>query len=248
MSETREITDDLPRWLSWARALVSREFAIIAALLGVVLGIWAFAEVADSVTEGETQTWDEWVLQSLREQGQPNDPLGPAWLENAGRDVTALGSTAVVVLVVAGVSGFFALGRRWKPMIVLIFTAAAGAGVAYLLKDIYQRERPSIVEHFDKVQTYSFPSAHAMIASIVYITLGAYLAYYNRTSKRLSAYFLGLAVLLSVAVGISRMYVGVHYPSDVLAGWAAGLAWACLCLGVVHLISQRRRSSGSLEA
>lgn len=229
----------LPR-AAWARLrrLARREllpYLLLPMLL--LLAVWGFAEVADEVLEGESQRLDEWVLRAVRGAGQP---AGPAWLGNAARDVTALGSAAVLGLVSAISLGYLAIQRLWGACL-LVLAALGGAGAAsQLLKGVFERERPAVVPHLDHVGTYSFPSGHSMMSAAVYLTLGALLA---RTvaRRRLEVYVLVVALGLTLLVGASRVYVGVHYPTDVVAGWLGGLAWASLCWTVAFWLQARGR-------
>ena len=216
------------RFGSYLRRLRAREVIVLLVLLAVALGVWGFAEIADEVAEGETQHFDTWVLKAVRKPRDPSQLRGPPWLADAARDVTALGSTSVLWLVTLAVLGFLAIGRRWLWVALVIVATGGGTALVHAMKDIYERERPTLFEHLDTVSTYSFPSGHAMLSAVVYITLGALLSR-AVARRRLKLYILCVALLLAFLVGASRVFVGVHYPTDVLAGWAGGLAWAALC-------------------
>jgi undecaprenyl-diphosphatase len=143
-------------------------------------------------------------------------------------DLTALGGTTVLTLMVIAVAGFLFLQARHRLAVVVLITAASGDLLGEILKHLFLRARPTIVPHLRDVVESSFPSGHAMQSAIVYLTLGAMLmrAAERRATK---AYCLGMAVVVTLLVGISRVYLGVHYPTDVLAGWMVGFLWAWLC-------------------
>jgi len=99
--------------------------------------------------------------------------------------------------------------------------------VSFVLKDIMDRPRPDLVSHLVDVQTSSFPSGHATLSAVVYLTIGALLAR-EQPSRGLRFYVMAVAILATMLIGCSRVYLGVHWPTDVLAGWAIGSAWAML--------------------
>lgn len=215
-----------------------RELVLVALALVFVLFTWSFAELADEVAEGDAHRFDEAVLLALRSATDPADPVGPPWFEELARDFTALGGVGVLSFMTLAVAGFLALqGKRHAAAYVLL---AVGTGLvaAMLLKHGYSRPRPALVPHGSYAFTSSFPSGHAMMSAVVYLTLGALLARFQRR-LRLRFYLLGLAIALSLLVGATRVYLGVHWPTDVLAGWAAGAAWAALC-SFVALVLQRQ--------
>ncbi|WNG33111.1 phosphatase PAP2 family protein [Archangium minus] len=215
--------------------------ATLLALLALGLG---FIELSDEVHERETQHFDERVLLALRQPGNPEEPLGPLWLAEAARDVTALGSVSVLTLVVGAVGGFLILVRRWRTLALVVGSTLGGAVVNALLKSLFSRPRPTVVPHLTSVLTESFPSGHAMLSAIVYLTLGALLA--QLVERRwLQAYLVGVALTLTLLIGLTRVYLGVHYPTDVLGGWMAGLGWALLSAVVARAV--RRRSPGLRE-
>ena len=212
-----------------------------ATLIGLALvsgGLWGFVALADEVMEGETATFDVWLLLRLRTPDDLTDPIGPGWFEEMGRDVTALGGVGVLVFVTLAVVGYLLL-RRSKGL-ALYTTLAVGGGLVLstLLKEFFDRSRPALVPHETVVYTSSFPSGHSMMSAVVYLTLGAMLARIQG-HVRLKAYILLVAAFITVSVGSSRVYLGVHWPTDVLAGWAGGAAWAVAC-GLVLRRLQRR--------
>jgi undecaprenyl-diphosphatase len=216
----------------------SVDLRLLALALLILAGLWIFLWLAYGVSTGSSQRSDERVLRSLREPDDPSDPLGPEWLEEVGRDLTALGGAAALLLVTAAVAGYFILCRSYRALILLLVATTGGIVLAMLLKTVYDRLRPSVVPYLAQVHTASFPSAHSMLSAVVYLTLGEMLARQVK-ERRLKIYFVSIGLLLSFLVGVSRLYMGVHYPTDVLAGWAAGLAWALLC-GLAARWLQRR--------
>ena len=225
-------------WRASVGRWAPREFALLATLALAAAAVWGFVELADEVLEGETHAFDERILLALRSAGDHSDPLGPGWLEELMRDVTGLGGTGVLTFVTLAVAGFLALDRKSHAALFVVAAVGGGMLLSTLLKLGFDRPRPDLVPHGAVVYTASFPSGHATVSAVVYLTLGALLA---RVQPRLvlKLYLLGLAILLTVAVGVSRIYLGVHWPSDVLAGWAIGAAWALLCWAAALWLQRR---------
>jgi undecaprenyl-diphosphatase len=214
------------------------DLVLLLALLVPVLGVLAFFKVAGAVRAGQTQSLDEHILRALRSPDDPNVPIGPPWAGEVGRDFTALGGVAFLVLVTLAVAGFLLLCRKYAAIVFLLVAIGGGLLLSTLLKGSFDRPRPTVVPHLSYVATSSFPSGHSMLSAVVYLTLGALLARLV-TPVRLKLYFLAVALVLTALVGMSRAYLGVHYPTDVLAGWAAGLAWAVLCWLVARYLQRR---------
>jgi len=196
------------------------------AVLGLLaLAANAFFGIADEVGEGDTHAFDRAILFGLREpDGQP---VGPHWLQIAAADLTALGSVTDLGLIVLLVVGVFLALKRWRMALILALASAGGLALSQGLKAIYGRERPPLSLHAVEVVNASFPSGHAMLSAAIFLTLGALIARFTRL-KRLKAFALGGAVVLTLLIGASRVYLGVHWPTDVLAGWCIGAAWAAL--------------------
>ena len=214
----------------------------LAAFAAALLVAWIFIELADDVLAGETRQFDETVLLAFRESGDRDNPVGPPWVEEIARDVTGLGGTAVLTLLTLAVAGFFLLQRKWHLAIYVAAAVMTGTIASNLLKAGFDRPRPDLVAHGQHVYTASFPSGHSMISAIVFLTLGALLAGAQK-ERALRIYVLTLAILLALAVGVSRVYLGVHWPTDVLGGWMAGSGWALLCWAVARQL----RSKGRIE-
>lgn len=245
MNRSPETTGE-PR-AAWRSAMTGlakrREFRLLAIALVVALFTWSFAEIADEVSEGEAHGFDEAVLLALRSSTDLADPIGPRWVEELARDFTALGGVGVLTAMTLAVAGFLALQGKRHAAVYVLLAVGTGLLAAMLLKGGYSRPRPALVPHGSYTYTSSFPSGHAMMSAIVYLTLGALLARFQ-SSLRLRLYLLNLAIVLSLLVGLTRVYLGVHWPTDVLAGWTAGAAWAALCW-LVALMLQRR---GTVES
>ena len=222
----------ISRWLGGA------DLILLLAFLAPVLGILAFFQVASAVRAGTTQNLDEHILRSLRQPTGPATPLGPPWVQEMGRDLTALGGVALLTFLTTVVAGFLLLCRKYHALALLVLAIVGGWLLSTLLKGAFDRPRPSVVPHLSHVDTTSFPSGHSMLSAVVYLTLGSLLARLVEP-MRLKLYLVGVALLLSFLVGLSRVYLGVHYPSDVLAGWAAGLTWAVLCWLVARYLQRR---------
>lgn len=219
-----------------ARPYVEQRTLIVVLIVSACA--WAFVELADEVMEGGSRAFDTAVLLALRDPTDPADPLGPAWVEELGRDVTALGGLGFLAGLTLTVAGFLWLDGKRRSMWLLLVAVAGGQLASTLLKLGFDRPRPDLVPHGTITYTSSFPSGHAMMAAVTYLTLAVMLARVQ-PSRAHKAYLLTAAVLVTVAVGVSRVYLGVHWPSDVLAGWAAGAAWALMCWVVARWLGRR---------
>ncbi|GGK54462.1 phosphatase PAP2 family protein [Salinarimonas ramus] len=214
-----------------------------AALLLLALaagGLWGFIALADEVLEGETHAIDEAILVALRVPGDLSDPLGPGWFEEMMRDFTALGGTGVLTLITLAVVGFLLVARAPRAALAVALAIGGGILLSTLLKSGFDRPRPDLVPHGSIVYTASFPSGHSMMSATVYLTLAALLSRVLER-RRLRIYLVTLAVMLTLLVGASRVYLGVHWPTDVLAGWTVGAVWA-LGASVIMLRLQLART------
>ena len=152
--------------------------------------------------------------------------------------MTALGGFGILTFLTFAAAGFLALSGKRRSMLLLLASVGGGQLLSTLFKRGFDRPRPDLVPHEALVYTASFPSGHAMMAAVTYLTLGAMLARVQ-PSRVLKVYVLALATIVTVAVGVSRVYLGVHWPTDVLAGWTAGAAWALLCWTAAGWLAQR---------
>ena len=214
------------------------QFSLLAAGLVIAAGLWGFVELSEVARDTVPHAFDTDILLAFRVPGDPSNPIGPSWFEEAMRDITALGSASVLVYITAVVIIYLGLARQW-PLALFTFVSIAGGQVlSSVLKLGIDRPRPDLVSHLAQVHTMSFPSGHAMLSAVTYLTLGALLAR-AAPGRGVTIYVFSVAVLTTLMVGVSRIYLGVHWPSDVLAGWCAGFAWATLCWVVSHLVLRR---------
>ena len=225
-------------WLSW---LGGHEKGILVWVCLIAAGTWGFALLADEVLEGGTVTFDRQVLLAMR-HGPDLEPIGSPAVQEAARDITALGGVMVLTIVTGIAIGFLVLDGKRRMAVFVAVAVLSGMLAGVVLKRVFHRSRPDIVPHAVYVDSTSFPSGHSMMSAVTYLTLGALLAR-SHEQRRFRAYFLLLAVLLTVMVGITRVYLGVHWPTDVLGGWCVGAAWAMLCWWVAVWLQRR----GSVE-
>jgi undecaprenyl-diphosphatase len=213
----------------------TRFFASLLIIAGLLL---AFGLLAEEVIEGETLPFDRKLLLALRQAGNPGVQIGPPWLPEMMRDISALGSTFVLGIILLAVTGYLLLVRKRAAAWLMLGAVLSGVVSNNLLKLSFARPRPDLVTPAVRVFTASFPSGHATMSAITYLTVGALLA---RTHSELSVriFFMTLAGLLTVLVGVSRVYLGVHYPTDVLAGWCIGTAWAMGCWVLMTWLQHR---------
>jgi len=226
----------------WLR-LHLNEFGPLLSLLALSVLGYGFFALAYEVGEGSTEALDRKFLLMFRNPADLSDPIGPPWLEETMRDITGWGSVVTIVFLTASAVLYLALSNKHRIAVFVLAAVGGGEVVSTVLKLFYQRPRPDLVPHGMEVFTASFPSGHAMMSAIAYLTLATLLARIARR-RRVGALLLGIGVSMTVLVGISRVYLGVHWPSDVLAGWCVGAAWAALCW-FVALQLQRR---GEVEA
>jgi undecaprenyl-diphosphatase len=220
------------------RRLALSEIGAVVAVGVAALGALAFMAIADEALEGDTHAFDRSILLALREPGDTDNPVGPVWVEEAMADITALGGYAVLTLLVAGVVIYLiSIGKRGTALLVG-GAVVSGAVLSALLKLGFDRPRPDLVAHLSHANSSSFPSGHAMLAAVTYLTLGVLLTRAHR-QRRTKIIVMTFAIILTVLIGLSRIYLGVHWPTDVMAGWALGAAWAALWW-LVALWLQRR--------
>ncbi len=204
------------------------ERTTLAVLAFTAFALYVFIAIADGVVGSAPGALDRGILLALRNPADLSDPLGPAWLEEMMRDFTALGGTGVLTLLTLAVLVFLMLIRKRHAALMVALSVAGGLLLSQMMKWGFDRPRPDLVPHGSYIYTKSFPSGHTMLAAVVYLTLGALLAR-TQPQVRVKVFLLVLAGVLTVLIGVSRIYLGVHWPTDVLGGWMLGAAWAALC-------------------
>ncbi|HYD28543.1 phosphatase PAP2 family protein [Brevundimonas sp.] len=222
-----------------ALRIARTEIAAVSALFIVALGVMTFVELADDMTEADGRAFDEAILGALRPEATPGDPWGPGWLETAALDLTALGGTAVLSLFAVIVTGFLILQRKRLSALLLALGLIGGVALSEGLKALFGRERPPEMLRAVETMSASFPSGHSLLSAVFYLSIGVMLtrAFPERHFK---AYIIGVAVLLTLLVGLTRVYLAAHWATDVLAGWSVGAAWA-MALWLIAYALQRRQ-------
>ncbi|MEQ8306418.1 MAG: phosphatase PAP2 family protein [Hoeflea sp.] len=234
----------LTTWLARGLKTGNANRLPVALFAIVTLGVYAFIEIADELAEGELRKIDESLFLILRSPTDSNIPIGPAWLQETAVEITAIGGYPLIILTLAAVAGFFIVTRRYGAAAYAVLSVGTGALLSQTLKNYYGRPRPDLVDHLDTVHTMSFPSGHALVTTVTYLTLASIVVGFL-DDRRARIYVLSSAVFVAVIVGVSRVYVGVHWPTDVAAGWALGAAWASLSWLVVHFIGRRKTGASS---
>ncbi len=154
------------------------------------------------------------------------------------RNLTAFGGVTGLTLIIGAVIGHLLITRKYRSVLLVLIATLGGAVIDAGLKHVFDRPRPPLRPPGTIVYSTSFPSGHSMLSAVVYLTLGALLARVT-PGRRIKLYLIGMALLLTFLVGLSRVYLGAHYPTDVLAGWTAGLVWAILCWLVARELQRR---------
>jgi undecaprenyl-diphosphatase len=201
-------------------------------VLVVVAGVWGFIALTDRVMEGHSEKFDQSLIVWFHTH------RGPAWLRDAGRDLTALGGVTVLTLVTTTVTGFLLITRKRAAAILVVVAVVGGLLIGDTIKKSIDRGRPPKEYQEAYVYTASYPSGHSMLSAVTYLTLGALLAQVT-AGLWIRIYIIVVAMLVTFLVGLSRVYLGVHWPTDVLAGWTAGLVWSIICLFVARTLQKR---------
>ena len=228
------------RWAMLAR----RETWLVIAFAVGAAALFLLLKIGSEIREGDTRAFDEALLLALRDPSDPARPVGPAWLALATRDITALGGVTLLTLLTLLAAGYLLAARRAATALFLVAAVSGGATMSMLLKPAFSRARPELVAQLIDVHSASFPSGHAMNSAVTYLTLGVLLARAERV-PRVKVYLIFAALMLTLLVGLTRVYLGVHWPTDVLAGWVVGGAWAIACWAVAVRLQQRQSTESA---
>ena len=229
--------------IGWRPAWTMAEFGVLAALCVIAGTAFGVIKLASEISEGETRAFDTAILLAFRNPADLADPIGPWWLEQTMKDITSLGSSAVLTIITLAALGYLLIERKYHAAAFLLVAMIGGTALSTLIKLGFDRPRPDLIAHGVQVYSASFPSGHALMSAVAYLTLGALLGRVQK-GRRAKLYFLGVAVVLTLLVGISRLYLGVHWPTDVLAGWCIGAAWALSCWLIAYWLQRRGEMEG----
>lgn len=219
---------------------------VLVAFLVAAAGLFGLVKLASEVAEGDIFALDKTILRALRTAQDPAVPIGPDWLKVAMIDFTALGGTPILTLITVLAVGFLVAVRKFKSAAFVAISIACGAILSAVIKSCFVRPRPEIVQHLVEVSSPSFPSGHSMNLAIVYLTLAVLLAR-TQERRRVQIYLTATALVLTLLIGCTRVFLGVHWPSDVLAGWAVGAAWAALSSMAAKGLQRRHQIEQPLE-
>lgn len=201
---------------------------LLPILVLVIFGaVWGFIGLASEVMEKETRHFDEVVLLAMRVPGDTADPIGPPWVKEMARDITALGGFTLLTSVTLIATGVALFSGKRRLAVAGVISVVAGSILVGILKQGYNRPRPDLVEHATLVSNPSFPSGHSTMAALVWLTLGIVIAR-TQPRHRVRVFVVTISVVITLLVGFSRVYLGVHWPTDVLAGWTLGGVWAAI--------------------
>ncbi|WP_394223206.1 phosphatase PAP2 family protein [Alteromonas gracilis] len=218
------------------------DFILVLGGLALAGCLWGFLEIAGMVTSGGTAAVDEKLLLLFRTTQDLSDPIGAHWVEELMRDITGLGGVGILTFFTLASAVYMLLIKKPKMALFIVVAIVSGTLLSFALKYGFDRPRPDLVPHGSYVYTHSFPSGHSLMSALVYFTLATLLSRVEKR-KRVKIFLLSMAALLTVSIGISRVYLGVHWPSDVLAGWTVGVFWSILSL----MVASSLQSSGDIE-
>ncbi len=240
------ILDKFSRQLPKSRKLFKKEILILLGLFLLMLLLRGGIEIRDTFVVDRAMQFDNWALTIARQPDNPEYLRGPHWVDEAVRDLTALGGAAVLTLTVIFVFGYLLLKQSYRSAALVIIATLGGLLLSLLLKDLFLRDRPDIVPALMVETSPSFPSGHSMLSAVVFLTLGSLLTRLE-SSSRIRTYTITIAILATIIVGISRVLLGVHYPTDVIFGWTMGFFWASLCWFVMIVLQEQKLVEARLE-
>ena len=222
-----------------ALRIARSEIAVLSALFVVALGVMTFVEVADDMTEADGQAFDQAVLHWF--QPVPGQPRGPWWLHEAAADLTSLGGISVLTLFALIAVTFLVIQRKRLSALMLVIGLGGGVVLSEGLKSLFERARPPVAYQAVDTLNASFPSGHALLSTVFYLTLGVMLTR-AFSQNHFKAFVLGAAMLIALLIGLTRVYLGAHWASDVFAGWSVGAAWAMVLWLIAYGFERRQRA------
>ncbi|RZJ19083.1 MAG: phosphatase PAP2 family protein [Brevundimonas sp.] len=232
-------------FLTRALRVARTEIGAVVALLVLALGVLTFIELADDMREADGQAFDQAVLHAVRPfTDDPGRPWGPWWLHEAAADITSLGGISVLALFALIALGFLVIQRKRLSALLLVIGLGGGVALSEGLKAVFERERPPQVYQAVETLNASFPSGHALLSTVFYLTLGVMLTR-AFPRRRLKAYVLAVSVVIALLIGLTRIYLGAHWASDVFAGWSVGAAWAMVLWLAAYALERRQRVRGA---
>lgn len=232
-------------FLTRALRVARTEIGAVVALLVLALGVLTFIELADDMREADGQAFDQAVLHAVRPfADDPGRPWGPWWLHEAAADVTSLGGISVLALFALVALGFLVIQKKRLSALLLVIGLGGGVALSEGLKAVFERERPPQAYQAVETLNASFPSGHALLSTVFYLTLGVMLTR-AFPRRRLKAYVLAVSVVIALLIGLTRIYLGAHWASDVFAGWSVGAAWAMVLWLAAYALERRQRVRGA---
>lgn len=234
---------DFRPFLIRALTVARTEIAALTALFVAAVGVMTFIEIADDMTEADGQAFDQQVLALLRPYADdPGRPWGPWWLKEAAADITSLGGISVLGLFALIVIVFLLSQRKWLSSLLLALGLVGGVMLSEGLKAVFERERPPQAMQAVETINASFPSGHALLATVFYLSVAVMLTR-AFPRQRFKIFVLGVGMVMALLVGLTRIYLGAHWATDVFAGWAVGSAWAMVLWLVAYGVArwQKRR-------
>lgn len=223
----------------YGKNLNHRVIVILIVSFILVGGTWIFFEIIQGISEKETVSFDTSILKITRNPDDPAITQGPVWLPGVVRDITALGSGAVLAIVVLAVTLYLLLIKKYNAAVLVLGATIGGTILVSVIKMIIGRARPDVVPALMTETSLSFPSGHAAMSAVVYLSLAALLARME-FSYKIKIYIMSVALLLTFMIGLTRIFLGVHYPTDVLGGWTIGIAWATFCWFIAWYLESKK--------
>ena len=213
------------------------EIKVLLTTLLIIISLWVFFIVANAVSAGTTQNLDVRIIEYFRNSGD-NSPAGPAWLPDAMKEITTLGGGTILTIIALIVFFYLRIQKKYPELYFMLAAVIGGTIISFGLKEIFGRERPDEVFRLVDVSSLSFPSGHSMMSAVVYLTLAVLVSRIQK-QRKLKIYIITVAIFLSFIIGVSRVYLGVHYPTDVIGGWTIGIVWAALCWFIARYFEKK---------